>query len=86
MKIFAYQWYSYSAQIVRSNAATVNENAFHLVLRCGSEVKQNFGIHHLEGDDLIFCSQENVEVSFKFSKAFLEVDVKAQLSLNSMEG
>ena len=84
--VIPYQWYSFSAQVIRKDPTFVNNKAFLVTLRCGFEVKQSFGIHYVKSDEFLFCPQETIDVSFQFSESILSRHDLAHLSLVSIEG
>ena len=84
--VIPYQWYSFSAQVIRKDSTYVKNKAFLVTLRCGFEVKQSFGIHYVKSDEFLFCPQETIEVSFQFSEPILSGHDQAHLSLIPIEG
>ena len=84
--VIPYQWYSFSAQVIRKDPTFVKNKAFLVTLRCGLEVKQSFGIHYERSDEFLFCPQETIEVSFQFSESILRRHDQAHLSLIPIEG
>ena len=84
--VIPYQWYSFSAQVVRKDPTFVNNKAFLVTLRCGFEVKQSFGIHYVKSAEFLFCPQETIDVSFQFFESILSGHDQAHLSLIPIEG
>ena len=86
IEVDVYQWYTFNAQIIRLDRAIATANSFHITLSCGKEVKRGFGIEYSNADDLLFCPEKTVDITFQFSERIQGESTVAQISLSPVEG
>ena len=86
IEVDLYQWYMFNAQIIRLDTAIATANSFHITLSCGNEVKRGFGIEYSNADDLLFCPEKTVDITFQFSERIQGESTVAQISLSPVEG
>ena len=86
IEVDLYQWYMFNAQMIRLDATIATTNSFHVTLSCGNEVKRGFGIEHSKANELLFCAEKTVEITFQFSERIQGESTVAQISLSPVEG